>query len=36
MLFQKKHQKKIQAVWTVVVVLLILSMIILYIPGLFS
>jgi hypothetical protein len=36
MLFQKKHQKKIQAVWAVVVVLLILSMIILYIPGLFS
>ena len=36
MLFQKKHQKKIQAVWAVVVVIIIISMIMLYLPGLFS
>ena len=36
MLFQKKHQKKVQTVWTVVCVIIIISMILLYVPGLFS
>jgi len=32
MLFNKKHQKKIQIVWAVVGVLIIISMILLYSP----
>jgi competence protein ComGC len=36
MLFQKKHQKKIQLIWTIVVIVIIASMIMLYLPGLFS
>ena len=35
MLFNKKHQKKVQAIWMVLGVLIILSMILLYAPGLF-
>ncbi|KKT00853.1 MAG: hypothetical protein UW07_C0010G0037 [Candidatus Nomurabacteria bacterium GW2011_GWF2_43_8] len=32
MLFHKKHQKKIQAVWGVLSILIIISMILLYSP----
>lgn len=32
MLFQKKHQRKIQAVWKVLVILIIISMVLLYAP----
>lgn len=32
MLFNKKHQKKIQTAWVVVCVLIIISMILLYMP----
>jgi len=36
MLFNKKHQKKINVIWFVVCILIILSMILLYLPGLYS
>jgi len=32
MLFNKKHQKKIQAIWGALAVLVIVSMILLYFP----
>ena len=36
MLFEKKNKKKFQTVWTVICVLVIIGMIALYLPGLFS
>jgi hypothetical protein len=35
MLFQKKHQKKIQLIWKIIVIVMILGMIALYMPGIF-
>jgi len=35
MLFNQKHKKKIQIFWIVISVLVIVSMILLYMPGLF-
>ncbi len=35
MLFDRKHKKKIQIVWGIVVILVIVSMIALYLPSLF-
>jgi len=32
MLFNKKHQKKVQVIWAVLTVLIIVSMILLYAP----
>ena len=32
MLFDKKHQKKIQIIWAVLCILIIISMILLYAP----
>ena len=36
MLFNPKHRKKITMVWTVLCVLIIISMILLYIPALYQ
>ena len=36
MLFNKKHQKKVQIIWAVLCTLIIISMVLLYAPGLFS
>jgi len=35
MLFDQKHKKKVQAIWYVIVVLVVVSMILLYMPGIF-
>ena len=36
MLFQKKHQKKVQIIWKILCILIVVSMILLYLPGLLS
>jgi hypothetical protein len=33
MLFDKRHKKKINAIWVVICVLIIISMVILYMPN---
>lgn len=35
MLFQQKNKKAFKIIWTVLCVIIILSMVLLYIPGLF-
>lgn len=35
MLFEKKHRKKIQIAWTILSLLIAISMVILYMPGLY-
>ena len=32
MLFDRRHKKKVQAVWTILVILIIVSMVFLYAP----
>lgn len=36
MLFNKKHRKKIQFIWGILCVLIIVSMILLYVPALYQ
>lgn len=35
MLFDRRHKKKVQAVWMILVILIIVSMVLLYMPGFF-
>jgi len=36
MLFEKRNQKKLKAIWTVLAVIMVIGMVLLYIPGLFG
>jgi hypothetical protein len=36
MLFQKKNKKAFQVIWAILSILMIVSMVVLYLPGLFS